>query len=339
MTEHRSAHVGGEERLRVVAARPGSLRRPRRPPRLERDRRPVRPTPAGRPAPGRPLAAGAGRDLRPQRRRDRRARARSTPSPAGVHRPGAGPGARARRSAHRGVARGRLRHAGRPTRAPPARSARPDRRARRRCRRPRRDARQARTAVHHAHRAGRDRQDPARPRGRPPGGADVRRRRGLGGARGRDDARRPSPTWSAARSTSAAPPTTLSARSSTISRDRDVLLVLDNCEHLVDACADLVAALLAGTSGLRVLSTSRERLDVGGETIWPVLPARGPSRRLPAGAARLVRGEQPVPAPRAPARPHVPGGAGRARVPSWRCADASTGCRSRSSWQRPGPRR
>ena len=64
-------------------------------------------------------------------------------------------------------------------------------------------------------------------------------------------------------------------------RDRDVLLVLDNCEHLVDACADLVATLLAGTSGLRVLSTSRERLDVEGETVWPVLPLEGPADDCP----------------------------------------------------------
>ena len=64
-------------------------------------------------------------------------------------------------------------------------------------------------------------------------------------------------------------------------RDRDVLLVLDNCEHLVDACADLVAALLAGTSGLRVLSTSRERLGVEGETVWPVLPLEGPADGCP----------------------------------------------------------
>jgi len=64
-------------------------------------------------------------------------------------------------------------------------------------------------------------------------------------------------------------------------RDRDVLLVLDNCEHLVDACADLVAALLAGTSGLRVLTTSRERLDVEGETVWPVLPLEGPAEGCP----------------------------------------------------------
>ena len=64
-------------------------------------------------------------------------------------------------------------------------------------------------------------------------------------------------------------------------RDREVLLVLDNCEHLVDACADLVAALLSGTSGLRVLSTSRERLDVEGETVWPVLPLEGPAEGCP----------------------------------------------------------
>jgi predicted ATPase len=55
-------------------------------------------------------------------------------------------------------------------------------------------------------------------------------------------------------------------------RTAELLLVLDNCEHLIDACAGLVAALLAGAPGLRVLVTSREPLGVPGEAICPVPP-------------------------------------------------------------------
>jgi len=48
-------------------------------------------------------------------------------------------------------------------------------------------------------------------------------------------------------------------------RARDLLLVMDNCEHLLGACAALVAALLPACPHLRVLATSRERLAVPGE--------------------------------------------------------------------------
>jgi predicted ATPase/DNA-binding CsgD family transcriptional regulator len=54
--------------------------------------------------------------------------------------------------------------------------------------------------------------------------------------------------------------------------DRDVLLVLDNCEHVVDACAELAAALLTSCAGVRVLATSRESLGVAGETVWRLEP-------------------------------------------------------------------
>jgi predicted ATPase/class 3 adenylate cyclase len=57
---------------------------------------------------------------------------------------------------------------------------------------------------------------------------------------------------------------------------RQVLLVLDNCEHLVLACADLVDALLRACPELRVMATSREALGIAGETTWRV-----PSLLLP----------------------------------------------------------
>jgi len=55
------------------------------------------------------------------------------------------------------------------------------------------------------------------------------------------------------------------------------LLVLDNCEHLVDVVADLVGRMLGGPDGVRVLATSRERLGVPGEQVVVVPPLRVPA--------------------------------------------------------------
>ena len=51
---------------------------------------------------------------------------------------------------------------------------------------------------------------------------------------------------------------------------RHLLLVLDNCEHLVAACAVLADALLRACAHLQILATSREVLSITGETTWPV---------------------------------------------------------------------
>jgi predicted ATPase len=59
-------------------------------------------------------------------------------------------------------------------------------------------------------------------------------------------------------------------------RDKALLLVLDNCEHLVAACAELVGRLLRTAPRLRVLATSREVLGVAGEVVWPVPPLAVP---------------------------------------------------------------
>ena len=53
---------------------------------------------------------------------------------------------------------------------------------------------------------------------------------------------------------------------------RQVLLVFDNCEHLAAACAQLADALLRACPNLRILATSRETLNVPGETVWVVPP-------------------------------------------------------------------
>ncbi|HSJ25954.1 MAG TPA: BTAD domain-containing putative transcriptional regulator [Longimicrobiales bacterium] len=57
-----------------------------------------------------------------------------------------------------------------------------------------------------------------------------------------------------------------------ILQDRSPVLVLDNCEHVVDACATLVDTLLRACPGLRILATSREALAVPGERAWLVPP-------------------------------------------------------------------
>src|SRR5690348_14601782 len=55
-------------------------------------------------------------------------------------------------------------------------------------------------------------------------------------------------------------------------RPRRMLLALDNCEHLLEACAQVGRHLLASARGLRLLATSREPLSVAAETIWRVPP-------------------------------------------------------------------
>jgi predicted ATPase/DNA-binding CsgD family transcriptional regulator len=60
-------------------------------------------------------------------------------------------------------------------------------------------------------------------------------------------------------------------------RSRKLLLVLDTCEHLVEACAPLVQQLLASCRWLRVIATSREPLRVRGETVWRVPPLELPA--------------------------------------------------------------
>ena len=53
-------------------------------------------------------------------------------------------------------------------------------------------------------------------------------------------------------------------------RDRRMLMLLDNCEHLLDASAELIIALLSGCPGLTLLATSREPIGVPGEVSWRV---------------------------------------------------------------------
>ncbi|MEV5754243.1 BTAD domain-containing putative transcriptional regulator [Actinoallomurus sp. NPDC052308] len=58
--------------------------------------------------------------------------------------------------------------------------------------------------------------------------------------------------------------------------DRDLLLILDNCEHVIDEAAGLVHQLLGACPGLRVLATSREALGITGEALCPLTPLAAP---------------------------------------------------------------
>jgi non-specific serine/threonine protein kinase len=63
---------------------------------------------------------------------------------------------------------------------------------------------------------------------------------------------------------------------------KTMLLVLDNCEHLIDTSASLAEALLRRCPDLSILATSREALSITGESSWPVPPLSLPDpRRLP----------------------------------------------------------
>jgi predicted ATPase/DNA-binding CsgD family transcriptional regulator len=72
---------------------------------------------------------------------------------------------------------------------------------------------------------------------------------------------------------------------------RHALLVLDNCEHLLDACAILAGALLRSCPGLRILATSRQVLGVTGEVTVPVPPLPVPPEgAVPASESLLEYG-------------------------------------------------
>src|SRR5271166_4134482 len=73
--------------------------------------------------------------------------------------------------------------------------------------------------------------------------------------------------------------------------DRRMLLVLDNCEHLLDACAALVVAVLGGCPAVAVVATSREPIGVAGEVSWrvPSLSLADEAIELFADRARRVR--------------------------------------------------
>jgi predicted ATPase/DNA-binding winged helix-turn-helix (wHTH) protein len=89
-------------------------------------------------------------------------------------------------------------------------------------------------------------------------------------------------------------------------RGRQMLLLLDNCEHLIEAVGSFVQALLAAAAGVRVLTTSQEMLKTGGEQVYRLASLAVPARdddaeALGYGAVRLfverVRALEPSFAP------------------------------------------
>jgi predicted ATPase len=77
--------------------------------------------------------------------------------------------------------------------------------------------------------------------------------------------------------------------------DRALLVLLDNCEHLLEPCAAFVQALLASCPAVTVLATSREPLQLPGELVWRV-----PSLELPAAQPPGAPAAQPSGVPAAP---------------------------------------
>jgi non-specific serine/threonine protein kinase len=74
-------------------------------------------------------------------------------------------------------------------------------------------------------------------------------------------------------------------------RDKRMLLVLDNCEHLLSGCAALAKAALRVAPGLKILVTSRQALNVDAEQIMQVPPLSVPDHEVPESAAGLMRYE------------------------------------------------
>src|SRR6185312_5441641 len=72
-------------------------------------------------------------------------------------------------------------------------------------------------------------------------------------------------------------------------KSRKVLLILDNCEHLVHACAELAKALLQSAPNVHVIATSREALRIAGEQTYAVLPLPVPDKS--AGVDALARSD------------------------------------------------
>ena len=103
------------------------------------------------------------------------------------------------------------------------------------------------------------------------------------------------------------------------------LLVFDNCEHVLDAAADMIEAILAASATVKILATSREGLRVADEQLWPVPSLDVTPESIPRAATLFVERAEAV----APAMSLIEP---TTRVRSSRSAAASTASRWRSSW-------
>jgi DNA-binding SARP family transcriptional activator len=119
-------------------------------------------------------------------------------------------------------------------------------------------------------------------------------------------------------------------------RGKELLVVLDNCEHLIEACAQVTGRVLRSAPGTRFLVTSRERLGVDGEVLLAVPPLGLPEpRELALGQIARSDAVQLFADRAADVQATFVLDAGTAR-PWPRSAAASTACRWRSSWPRLG---
>ena len=117
---------------------------------------------------------------------------------------------------------------------------------------------------------------------------------------------------------------------------QSLLLVLDNCEHVLDTTSELVELILRWCPDVQVLATSREPLGIPAEVVWSVPP-------LPVPADATSRSRRSSTSPRCscswsgPARRthdfELDDDEPRPRSP--RSASGSTACRSRWSWRPP----
>jgi predicted ATPase len=74
-------------------------------------------------------------------------------------------------------------------------------------------------------------------------------------------------------------------------KTKQLLLILDNCEHLLSACTDLANRLLKSCPAVQILATSRERLGILGEMVLPLLPLTFPPRAFHSDLSALLEFE------------------------------------------------
>ena len=117
---------------------------------------------------------------------------------------------------------------------------------------------------------------------------------------------------------------------------QDVLIVLDNCEHLIGGCAKTADAVLRRCPRVHLMATSREPLGIGGETIYRVPPLSLPG---PGDGGFSAPGSSDAVALFVERAKEQGAGLLWTRKPArwWRrSARGWTGCRWPSSWLRPG---
>ncbi|MCI0550828.1 MAG: helix-turn-helix domain-containing protein [Anaerolineae bacterium] len=74
-------------------------------------------------------------------------------------------------------------------------------------------------------------------------------------------------------------------------RTKHLLLILDNCEHLIEACARVTGQLLTACMNVKILATSREALGIIGEIVWQVSPLTLPDTQQLSSSEPLIQSE------------------------------------------------